>query len=345
MPSKSDYKKKDGSVGYVLSYQNPDTGKQRREYFSSKKELEIRNKEIETIIFAKKNGWITETLIKKRWSDLKQKYLNHLKNNDNALGAILRVGDVFIAFDKFLNESNPYISKFTMRTIEEYRNIRLVQVNSKATVALELRHLKAVFYFAEKLSWLRKNPVVGVKFPKLDINKVRYLTVAEVNRLLKVLKESGDIEMERIVITYLKTGARRSELLKPNLSWEEIDFDKKQILFNGKGRRKRYLPLNESLLNQFREMLSEDREFPFLYTPDYYSHKIQEYYGQAKIYGATLHSLRKTFGSILIQYGKADIYTVSKLLGHSSVTVTEKYYVDLLDDNLRSSVNALEEIF
>ncbi len=344
MASKSKYIKKDGTVRHQLSYQNPDTGKQRREYFSSEKEMEERKKEVETIIIAKKNGWITGTLIKKRWSDLKQKYRLHMKEN-NAPLTTKRVNDVFIAFDKFLNASNPYISKFTMRTIEEYRNNRLALGISKATVALELRHLKAVFNFAVNHSWLRKNPVMGVRFPKMDINKVRYLTVDEVNRLLKVLKESGDNEMERIVITYLNTGARRSELLNPNLSWEDIDFDKKQILLHGKGKRKRYIPLNKICIDQFNEMKEEDREHPFLYTPDYYSHKIQEYYKPAKIQGATLHSLRKTFGSILIQYGKADIYTVSKLLGHFSVTVTEKYYVDLLDDNLRSSVSALADIF
>lgn len=344
MASKSKYIKKDGTVRYQLSYQNPDTGKQRREYFSSEKEMEERKKDVEMIVIAKRNGWITETLIKKRWSDLKQKYRLHMKEN-NAQLTIDRVNDVFIAFDKYLDKSNPYISKFTLRTIESYRNNRLAQRISKATVALELRHLKAVFNFAVHHSWLRKNPVMGVKFPKKDINRVRYLTVDEVNRLLKVLKESGDNDMERIVITYLNTGARRSELLKPNLSWNDIDFDKKQVLLNGKGKRKRYIPLNDKLIDQFNEMKEEGREYPFLYTPDYYSHKIHDYYKPAKIYGATLHSLRKTFGSILIQYGKADIYTVSKLLGHFSVTVTEKYYVDLLDDNLRNSVSGLTDIF
>ena len=40
----------------------------------------------------------------------------------------------------------------------------------------------------------------------------------------------------------------------------------------------------------------------------------------------------------------ADIYTVSKLLGHASVKTTEKYYVDLVDDNYKSSLNGLDKI-
>ena len=74
------------------------------------------------------------------------------------------------------------------------------------------------------------------------------------------------------------------------------------------------------------------------------SHKIAKYYRQVEIEGANLHSLRKTFGSLLLQNRMADLFTVSRLLGHTSVKTTEKYYVDLLQDNLRDSVNGLDGI-
>ena len=48
--------------------------------------------------------------------------------------------------------------------------------------------------------------------------------------------------------------------------------------------------------------------------------------------------------TILLQNGAADLFTVSKLLGHSSVNTTEKYYVDLLDENFYNSVRKLTEI-
>ena len=38
------------------------------------------------------------------------------------------------------------------------------------------------------------------------------------------------------------------------------------------------------------------------------------------------------------------LFTVSKLLGHSSVNTTEKYYVDLLDENFYNSVGKLSEL-
>ncbi|MBT6216130.1 MAG: tyrosine-type recombinase/integrase, partial [Candidatus Marinimicrobia bacterium] len=59
---------------------------------------------------------------------------------------------------------------------------------------------------------------------------------------------------------------------------------------------------------------------------------------------ANVHVLRKTFGSLLIQKKLADIYVVSKLLGHSSVKVTETHYVDLLKENIDLPVEKLADI-
>ena len=74
------------------------------------------------------------------------------------------------------------------------------------------------------------------------------------------------------------------------------------------------------------------------------THKIKKYYNNADIKGANTHSLRKTFGLLLIQEKKADIYTVSKLLGHASVKTTEKYYIDLISENYKAAVDGLEDI-
>jgi len=57
--------------------------------------------------------------------------------------------------------------------------------------------------------------------------------------------------------------------------------------------------------------------------------------------GFSLHSLRSTFGSTLINKG-VDIYTVSKLLGHSSVKVTEKHYLALDPEHVKSAINQLD---
>ena len=53
------------------------------------------------------------------------------------------------------------------------------------------------------------------------------------------------------------------------------------------------------------------------------------------------HTLRHTFASWLVQNG-VDLYTVQKLMGHSSISMTERY-AHLAQDNLKSAVRKLEE--
>jgi integrase len=56
--------------------------------------------------------------------------------------------------------------------------------------------------------------------------------------------------------------------------------------------------------------------------------------------GISVHSLRATFACHLIEKG-VDIYTVSKLLGHSSVKVTERHYLALDPKHVQEAVARL----
>ena len=61
-----------------------------------------------------------------------------------------------------------------------------------------------------------------------------------------------------------------------------------------------------------------------LHHPDFYYKNIIKLYRKANVKEANLHTLRHTFASQLVMAG-VDIRTVQQLLGHSTVTMTEKY--------------------
>ena len=102
--------------------------------------------------------------------------------------------------------------------------------------------------------------------------------------------------------------------------------------------------MNDTLRVILQQIQKENVEIPFQFKPDYVTHKLGYYLEKAEIQGANCHSLRKTFGCILLQNNIADLYTVSKLLGHSSIKTTERYYVDLIDENYRKSVRGLDAL-
>lgn len=335
-------KRKKGEA-YLIRFVHPQTKKYvRRIVWCSKSDAEKIRKKIEADIALGKFGIKGGGKSGFYWSQLKKRYLQYSKHNKSDK-SVERDGDVFKAFSKFLQGADPQLSEISSITLEKFKVSELERGKKPATVGLELRHLRAVFNQAVEWDMVDRNPVVGVKHPNKDIVKVRYLTKAEIQRLLDVIDANGDHEFKRLVLAYLHTGARRNELLAERLPWSGINFENRMILLHGKGQRKRFIPMNDTLESIFKKLREECNESPFDFKPNYVTHKIADYYREAGIQGANLHSLRKTFGSILLQDGLADLYTVSRLLGHTTVTTTEKYYVDLLDDNYRASVGGLDQ--
>ena len=61
------------------------------------------------------------------------------------------------------------------------------------------------------------------------------------------------------------------------------------------------------------------------------------------LHDVTIHTLRKTFASWLVQ-GGASLQEVKELLGHSTVQITERHYAYLAPKNLRSAIDRLENL-
>ncbi len=170
------------------------------------------------------------------------------------------------------------------------------------------------------------------------------MTVDELKSLYKSIEEADDNSASDLVTFYVQTGARCSEILPPKFTWENVDLDRNLITLIGKRKKRRSLLLNELTLEvlQRRSYLPH----PFDYSPSQVSRILKKYYKLSNIENASVHTLRKTCGSLLIQNGM-DIYRVSRWLGHSTVEVTTRHYVDLLNseyediaDNLHRSAGA-----
>ena len=200
---------------------------------------------------------------------------------------------------------------------------------------MEIRHLKAAFSYAtEVISILKENPFRNVKQLKIEgDNLPGYLTLYDIEKLLSVI---DDEDFKQLVIFYLNTGCRRDEAL--NLTLDNIDFNRKKIkITQTKSGKDREIPLNEKLLKILER---RNREVPFGFKSHYVTHKFKEYVRKAGINERfSVHSLRHTFASHLVMNG-VDLYTVQKLLGHSSIRVTEKY-AHLSPDFLASGVTKL----
>ena len=84
-----------------------------------------------------------------------------------------------------------------------------------------------------------------------------------------------------------------------------------------------------------------EKLFPF--TGDYVTHRFKKYVRASGIKSAesiNLHSLRHTFASHLVMAG-VDLITVSRLLGHYDIRITEMY-AHLVPDHMKAAVERLQ---
>ena len=165
------------------------------------------------------------------------------------------------------------------------------------------------------------------------------------------------------VLLMLECGLRRQEALR--LRWSDIrpttQEGEYQLLISPnseKTKRGRYIPLLKETLAtllawQEDQQQGVESEFVFPHPvtgkplssiDTAWENLIAEASKRCKsLSGLTVRDLRSTYGSRLVQNG-APIFTVSKLLGHSSVTVTEKHYAALSDEGKREAVNTLSKM-
>lgn len=166
------------------------------------------------------------------------------------------------------------------------------------------------------------------------------------------------------VLLMLECGLRRQEALR--LRWSDIrpttQDGEYQLLISPnseKTKRGRYIPLLKETLatllawQEDQQLKGIESEFVFPHpvtgkplgsVDTAWDNLIADASKRCKsLSGLIAKDLRSTYGSRLVQNG-APIFTVSKLLGHSSVTVTEKHYAALSDEGKREAVNSLSKM-
>lgn len=223
--------------------------------------------------------------------------------------------------------------------------------NAAASVARKLSSLRSFFRYLQKEEILAANPLAGVAGPKLGRQIPTFLTVDEVFALLAAPgPQDSFFRRDRAIMECLySTGMRVSELTATNCShW---DFATEMVLVQGKGGKERLIPFGsmaKEALVQYqaeREQVAQAcaargrswaREAMFLsgrgtrLTSRSIERIILQYGARAKIATpVTPHALRHSFATHLLEMG-ADLRSVQELLGHASLSTTQKYtHVDI----------------
>ncbi len=173
--------------------------------------------------------------------------------------------------------------------------------------------------------------------------RLRYLSTLECKNLLSVC----DAHLMPVVITALNTGMRKGEIL--SLKWDSVDLRHNRILLEKtKNGKRREIPINNTL-RETLQGIPRRLDIPFVFydpvTEKPYKDVKTSFNTALKRTGITdfhFHDLRHTFASHLVMSG-VDITTVSKLLGHQTLTMTLRYS-HLSSGHLDNAVSMLDKI-
>lgn len=221
---------------------------------------------------------------------------------------------------------------------------------SVTTINNYIRNIRVFFNYLEEREEISKNPMKRIMQLKNDRVSREYLEDSEIKRLINVMDKSYFSEYRDLatIILMLDTGMRLGECL--SLKVDYIDFNERAIEIPGeisKGRATRFVyfsiktgKLLRNWLNYKDRYVESDFLFPAKYsncpiTVRNFEKNFNSYLARAGINkDYTPHCLRNNFAKRCLMAGM-DIYTLSRILGHSSVLVTEKAYCDLTDIDIR----------
>lgn len=218
-----------------------------------------------------------------------------------------------------------YLSEISPARLEEYRINRLASGVSKSTVNREMGILKHTFNKGIEWNKCKENPVTKIKFYSEKENaRTRYLEQQEKVNLLNACP----LPTKRVVFFALNTGMRQGEIL--NLKWQDVDYKANVIrIRHTKAGKPRFVPINSELVDMLKSMPSIS-EYVFgsgksgMPKWGLYRNFFEKALRVVGISDFCFHDLRHTFASDLVMKG-ADLKTISELLGHSTMRMTERY--------------------
>jgi len=244
----------------------------------------------------------------------------------------------------------------TPEQIESYRDDRLREGLTSTTVHSEMDRLRALLGYAKQQGLVLKNVANSVKKPKLRDEPKDWLRSSEIGSFL----DACTADFATIARFTIFSGLRRREVVF--LQRSDIDLingviqirAKPQLGFRPKSGQERSVPLDPTLRPLVERHLKENvkpgleawvfagrdetRRSP---TTRWFAVSVRR---AARRIGITrlltFHDLRRTYGAMLLEAG-VDIYSVSKLLGHSDVRITQKVYAPLCGKFLASEASKL----
>jgi len=241
-------------------------------------------------------------------------------------------------FFEFLGTKD--VTEVDHQTLRQFMALLMKDDIKKSSIARKLSAIRSFFKYLNREGILTGNPARLVSTPRREKRLPAVLTADDAQRLMEVpaATESGDpdtILRDRAVLeTLYSTGIRASELIGMNR--DDIDRNDRLIRIRGKGRKERVVPIGHRALAALETYLngkSKVTDHTAVFTGPTGKRltvrtvqRILENYRKklGLTQKASPHTLRHSFATHLLESG-ADLRAIQELLGHASLSTTQRY--------------------
>ena len=215
------------------------------------------------------------------------------------------------------------------------------------TINNYLRNMSAFFGWCVEEDLILRSPVKRGDYIKVERRPLEFVSDEDFRKLLRNMNTASFSEYRDSIIIQLllDTGMRVNECLLIQVT--DVNLQKRYIYLpaeNTKGKKGRYVFFSDKMATQLQRWIKykdryRDSDFLFCTNKDKFL-EVNNFEANVRKYAQRIglkdiypHVFRNNFAKRFLMSG-GDIYTLSRLLGHSSVTVTEQAYLDVNQDDL-----------
>src|SRR5918999_998726 len=217
----------------------------------------------------------------------------------------------------------------------------LTKDRKKSSIGRKLAALKSFFRYLVAIKSIDKDPLLLIQTPKQEKPLPGFLSVDDIFQLLGGIKvkKSLDVRDRAILEFFYSTGVRVSELV--GLNWADVDFQLEIVRVVGKGSKERIVPFGAMAKEALKDYGTEQRKKWNLpckgQAPVFLNNRgerittrsvariVEKHLRQAGIaVKMGPHGLRHTFATHLLNSG-ADLRVIQEMLGHASLSTTQRY--------------------
>ena len=278
-----------------------------------------------------------------------RQYADHLRNERNASANTLRnyLSDL-AQLQGFLIERGLCldhggavdVGKIDIHVVRAFL-ASLTPNRKKSSIGRKVAALKGFFRFLLATKRIEKDPLLLIHSPKQEKPLPTFLSVDDAFQLLGgiEIKTGLDVRDLAVLEVFYSTGIRVSELV--GLNWADIDMQLEIIRVIGKGSKERIVPIGKVALEALEKYAHEQRkrwklackgEAPVFLnnrgeriTTRSVARVVEKHLKQAGIQiKMGPHGLRHSFATHLLNSG-ADLRVIQELLGHASLSTTQRY--------------------